>query len=174
MYKLTHFSFLATAALLFFSISAYGYTAPEGGTLDIRLSSSPSALDSTFDTAEVTIATVSIGSVLKKTDRETFRRWPNMLNKDVTVDLMSRDQHVGTLPSSAQVLHGDFNHVHVEVADTALLSYKDSDGNAVKNRLAMTNAEQGRVVIEFDPILLKGGDERAVLSLQFDLGQSFL
>lgn len=170
MYKLTHISLLATVTLLFLSVTACDYSTPEGGTLDVRLSGTASSLE----TAEVTITSVSIGSIYNAPARESFGKWPNMLNDSVTVDLTNLDGEVDMLLSSAQLPHGDFNQVHVELAEQAYISYQDKDGNAKENTLAITEEILGNVVIEFDPIELEGGNERAVLELQFNLDDSFV
>lgn len=169
MYRFPSLSLLSAAALLFLSTTACDYTAPEGGTLDVRLNST----STTLTKAEVTVTHVSIGSVQGTSPREYFGKWPNMLNEDVTVDLTSLNENVDMLLSSAQVQPGDFNQVHVELADSARISYQDKDGTSVQKKVALTDENLANVIIEFDPILLEGGDERAVLSLQFDLDNSF-
>lgn len=170
MYKLTHYFVLAAASLLFLSLTACDYTAPEGGTLDVRLNSTQTSLEK----AEVTITSVSIGSVQKGQSEDAFGKWPNMLSKNETVDLTTLGNDVDMLLSSANVQPGDFNEVHVELADSARIKYLAKDGKSVQDEVAITDTHLGNVIIEFDPILLEDGDERAVLSLQFDIDDSFV
>lgn len=170
MFKSPYLAILAVAALVLFTVTGCDYTAPEGGTLDVRLNSTTSSLEK----AEVTVTNVSIGSIYKGQSEDDFGKWPNMLSKNKTVDLTTLGADVDMLLSSANVPPGDFNQVHVELADNAVITYRDNDGNTVEKKVAIADDLLGEVIIEFDPILLENGDERAVLSLQFDLDSSFV
>lgn len=164
------FSTLLLSGLLLVSLSACDYTTPEGGTLNVELSSTPSTLSK----AVVTVEHVSISSNYDGSNPARFGGWPNMIQKEVEIDL---SRHSGTgdmLLARDQVPVGDFDGLHVTFAETAELTYQDKEGNVVQKTVSLSDALQGRVALQFDrSVTLDSKDQRATVSLEFNLGKSF-
>lgn len=152
------------------TFTACDYSAPEGGTLDVRLTSTSSALSLTK--AEVTIEHVSIASNYEDSDPERFEGWPNMIDNDLKLDLTELEGAKDVRLARDQIPHGDFDGLHVKLSETAEITYQDENGDSVETTASLPKDLRGNVALTFDSMVLSENEE-ATVSLRFDLGSSF-
>lgn len=170
MYRLSSLLAFAVSGFLLVTLTACDYSVPEGGKLNVELTSTPSTLS--LEKAEVTIEHVSIASNYEKSDPDRFQGWPNMIEDNVTVDLTEWQGSVDTLLASDQVPYGDFDGLHVKVSETAEIKYQDESGKLVETTASLSDAVNGNVALTFESLVLSENEEASV-TLRFDLGSSF-
>lgn len=171
MHRYSSLFLFAVSGLLFITLTACDYTAPEGGTLDVRLSSTSN--DSNLSKAVVTVEHVSIASNYDGSNPERFGDWPNMLQEGVEVDLTELEGPTDMRLARGQVLPGDFDGLHVRFSETAEIRYQSQNGKSVQTTATLSSASHRNVALTFDSLLLDSKSESATLSLQFDLDGSF-
>ncbi len=170
MYRYSALFASVVFGLVLMTLTACDYTVPEGGTLDVRLSSTSSDID--LNKAVVTVEHVSIASNYDESEPSRFESWPNMISDDVEVDLTQVEGTTDTLLARDQVLPGDFDGLNVKLAETAKIEYQ-KNGKSVQTEVTLAKDVHGNVALTFDPLLLDSASKEATLHLQFDLGNSF-
>lgn len=170
MYRCSSLLALAVSGLLLVAFTACDYSAPEGGTLDVRLTSTSNALSLTK--AEVTVEHVSIASNYEGPDPERFEGWPNMLENNLKLDVTELEGTKVMRLARDQIPHGDFDGLHVKLSETADITYQDENGNSVETTASLPEDLRGNVALSFDSMVLSENEE-ATITLRFDLGSSF-
>lgn len=169
MHKLHLIPILTVAGLLLFLFAACDYTGPQGGTLDVHLSST----DSDLQKAVVTIEHMSVAFAPDGHEPENFGQGLNMIDENIEVDLASLEGSLDTLLARHQVLPAEFNQLHLALSDTARISYQDST-EGPPQKVALPDKSSGEIVLNFGQMHLRNGGETASIRLGFNLDQSFV
>jgi len=154
---------------LLLSVTACDYTGPQGGTLDVNLSST----DSDLQKAVVTVEHISVDFTSGGHKPSDFGSGLNMIEENVRVDLASLEGSESTLLSRAQVLPAEFNQLHVTLSDTARIAYRDGKGTVRQEKVALSEESLGEVVLTFDKMRLMQKGETAKIEMGVNLDQTF-
>lgn len=99
---------------------------------------------------------------------------PVLSDSSFTVDLTTLQGGVTELLGEVELDPATYSQIRLKTARQATVLYEDSDGNAVEADLQLPSAEQTGLKINFDAVTLDSEDDRAEITLDFSVEESFV
>ena len=170
-----HFSSFLLAALVGLGLLVVGCdssgTTGSGGTLVVNLTDAPGDVVE----AEVTIERVTAVPVEDSAEGDAREGGISVLtDSSFTVDLARLQDGVTELLGEVQVPPGRYSQIRFVTAQEANVFYEDSTGNAVEANLMLPSANETGIKVNFDPIELDSENDRAEVTLDFSVEDSFV
>jgi hypothetical protein len=170
-----HFSSFLLAALVGLGLLVVGCdssgTTGSGGTLAVNLTDAPGDVVE----AEVTIERVTAVPVEDSAEGDAREGGISVLtDSSFTVDLTRLQDGVTELLGEVQVPPGRYSQIRFVTAQEANVFYEDSTGNAVEANLMLPSANETGIKVNFDPIELDSENDRAEVTLDFSVEDSFV
>lgn len=146
--------------------------APEAPAFSVRLTDAPGDIVQ----AIVTIQRVSAVPVEDSSEGDARQGGIQLLSDSVfTVDLTKLQAGVDTaLASTDSIPAGTYSQIRLVTADTADVRYVAADGDTTRANLKQPSASESGLKINFDPVTLDSAGERAEVTLDFSVEDSFV
>lgn len=142
-----------------------------GGTMAVELTDAPGdILEATVTIEQVSAVRSSNAESGEATDGGT----PVLTDSSFTVDLTTLQDGVTRLLGEVQLDPGTYSQIRLKTAREATVMYEDSSGNAVEADLQLPSASETGVKINFDPVSLDSEGDRAEITLDFSVEESFV
>ncbi len=142
-----------------------------GGTMAVKLTDAPGDILE----AEVTIEQVTaVRSENTGSGGATEGGTPVLTDSSFTVDLTTLQGGVTELLGEVQLEPGTYSQIRLKTAREATVLYEDDSGNAVEADLRLPSASETGVKINFEPVDLDSEDDRAEVTLDFSVEESFV
>ena len=142
-----------------------------GGTLAVKLTDAPGDIVK----AEVTIERVAAVRADNTGDGGATEGGISVLSdSSVTVDLTRLQGGVTELMGEVQLEPGTYSQIRLKTAREATVLYEDSTGEAVEADLRLPSANETGIKINFDPVELDSENDRAEVTLDFSVEDSFV
>lgn len=166
----TLLALLATAGLLLTGCDS-GATTNSGGTLAVQLTDAPGDIVQ----AEVTIEEVTAVPAEDTSEEGGTSEGISVLtDSSFTVDLTTLQNGVTTLLGEEQLPPGSYSQIRLKTARQATAYYEDSSGSSQEANLMLPSAQETGVKINFDPVTLDSETDRAEVTLDFSVEDSFV
>ncbi|MFO8100202.1 MAG: DUF4382 domain-containing protein [Salinibacter sp.] len=146
-------------------------TTDEGGTLAVNLTDAPGDITE----AEVTIERVTAVPVEDSAAGDAREGGVSVLtDSSFTVDLTRLQDGVTELLGEVQVPPGTYSQIRLVTADTANVMYETTSGDTTQADLEQPSASETGLKINFDPVELNSESDRAEVTLDFSVEESFV
>ncbi len=99
---------------------------------------------------------------------------PILTDSPFTVDLTTLQDGVTTLLGEVQLDPGTYSQIRLKTAQEATVEYEDADGNSAEANLKLPSASETGVKINFEPVSLESEGDRAEITLDFSVEESFV
>lgn len=99
---------------------------------------------------------------------------PVLSDSAITVDLTTLQDGVTKFLGEVQLDAGTYSQIRLKTAREASVLYEDADGNEAEANLRLPSAQETGVKINFDPVSLESEDDRAEITLDFSVEESFV
>lgn len=148
-----------------------GGAASSGGTLAVKLTDAPGDIVE----AEVTIEEVTAVPAEDTSEEGGTDAGISVLtDSSFTVDLTTLQNGITTLLGQVQLEPGTYGQIRLKTAREATAMYEGSDGTAKEANLVLPSAEETGVKVNFDPVTLDSENDRAEVTLDFSVEDSFV
>lgn len=142
-----------------------------GGTMAVKLTDAPGDILE----AEVTIQQVTVVKEDEASSGDATEGGTSILSESsFTVDLTTLQDGVTELLGEKQLDPGTYSQIRLKTAREASVMYEDSNGDPAEADLRLPSAEETGVKINFDPVSLETEDDRAEITLDFSVEESFV
>jgi hypothetical protein len=181
MSRLSTFLFALTIGLGLLGVTACDSVGPsaddpegatQGGAFDVRLTDAPGDVVQ----AVVTIERVSVVPVEDSSEGDASEGGIELLaDSAFTVDLTKLQAGVDTALASADSLPpGTYGQIRLVTADTANVLYETTSGDSAEADLKQPSASETGIKINFAPVTLDSPTDRAEVTLDFSVEDSFV
>lgn len=161
---------VASAGLFLAGCDSSGST-DNGGTLAVKLTDAPGDIVE----ANVTIERVSAVPSEDTSEGDATEGGTTVLtDSSFTVDLTTLQDGVTELLGEVQLDAGTYSQIRLKTARQATAMYEDADGNPQEANLMLPSASETGIKINFDPVTLDSPDDRAEVTLDFSVEESFV
>lgn len=161
---------LVSIGLLLSGCDSSGST-DSGGTLAVQLTDAPGDIVE----ANVTIEQVTAVPAEDTSEGDATEGGTSVLtDSSFTVDLTTLEDGVTQLLGEVQLDAGTYSQIRLKTAQEATAMYEDSNGNPQEANLMLPSASETGVKINFDPVTLDSPDDRAEVTLDFSVEDSFV
>jgi len=142
-----------------------------GGTMTVKLTDAPGDILE----AEVTIERVA---AVRETDASNGTAMEGgtsiLTDSSFTVDLTTLQGGVTELMGEVQLDPGTYNQIRLKTAKQATVMYENSNGEPAEADLQLPSASETGLKINFDPVELDSEGDRAEVTLDFSVEESFV
>ncbi len=171
---------LLTVGLVLTGCDSSG-SAGESGALELRMSSASTVQTATrtasskmtaadVDTAYVTINEVSIVPAEDTTEGDSTEVGVQVLSdSNFTVDLKNLQAGIDTALAEIDIPAGDYGQLRLVTANEAQVSFTDTDGT---ESIMIASGQQTGLKVNFDPFTIEGADDRAEITVNWDVEES--
>lgn len=97
-----------------------------------------------------------------------------LTDSSFTVDLTKLQGGVTELLGEVQLDPGTYSQIRLKTARQASAMYEDSSGTGQEANLMLPSAEETGIKVNFDPVTLDSPDDRAEVTLDFSVEDSFV
>ncbi len=148
-----------------------GGTSGSGGTLAVKLTDAPGDIVQ----AEVTIEQVAAVPTEDTSEGDATEGGTSILtDSSFTVDLTTLQGGVTELLGEVQLAPGTYSQIRLKTARQASVMYEDTTGTAKEADLMLPSAKETGVKINFEPVTLDSENDRAEVTLDFSVEDSFV
>jgi outer membrane murein-binding lipoprotein Lpp len=142
-----------------------------GGTMTVNLTDAPGDVQQ----AEVTIERVAAVSADNSSEGGAREGGVDVLSdSSFTTDLTRLQDGVTELLGEVQVPPGTYSQIRLVTADTADVLYETDSGGTASATLKQPSASETGIKINFDPVDLNSESDRAEVTLDFSVQESFV
>lgn len=171
---------LLTVGLVLTGCDSSG-SAGESGALELRMSGSTTTQTATrtattkmtaadVDTAYVTITEVSIVPAEDTTEGDSTEVGVRVLSdSNFTVDLKDLQAGIDTALADIDIPTGTYGQLRLVTANEAQVSFTDTDGT---ESVMIASGPQTGLKVNFDPFTIEGADDRAEITVNWDVEES--